>query len=183
MLEVLAAVAILAIWYVVIAAMATDGLRKQGISNRLIEASEIASRVITEIETTTLEGIAPAIGDEETEEGDFLVRVLIVPFGFGVPGPNAPSPGPSSGSQSSPGLQQLLKTEMPGMATHLVSINVRVSWEEGMALRNVNRTSFAFNLAEATKVYLSEEAREAEEAAEAAEEENSEVAEDGEDEI
>ena len=85
LLEVLAAVAILAIWYVVIAAMATDGLRKQGLSLRLMEASGIANRYMAEIEASTLDGTVPPLRDEETEEGDFLVHIFIVPFGFGEP--------------------------------------------------------------------------------------------------
>ncbi len=159
LLEVLAAVAILAIWYVVIAAMATDGLRKQGISNRLLEASEIAGRLITEIEATTVQGIAAELRDEETQEGDFFIRVLVVPFGFGMSKPIR-NEGAGS-SESAPGMRQLLTTAMPGMSGHLVSINVSVSWEEGADLRTVNRTSYAFDLASAKEVYESEEANEA----------------------
>ena len=159
LLEVLAAVAILAIWYVVIAAMATDGLRKQGISNRLLEASEIAGRLITEIEATAVQGIAPELRDEETQEGDFFIRVLVVPFGFGMSEPIR-NEGVGS-SKSAPGMQQLLTTAMPGMSAHLVSINVSVSWEEAADLRTINRTSYAFDLASAKEVYESEEAKEA----------------------
>ena len=159
LLEVLAAVAILAIWYVVIAAMATDGLRKQGISNRLLEASEIAGRLITEIEATAVQGIAPELRDEETQEGDFFIRVLVVPFGFGMSEPIR-NEGVGS-SKSAPGMQQLLTTAMPGMSGHLVSINVSVSWQEAADLRTINRTSYAFDLASAKEVYESEEAKEA----------------------
>ena len=176
LLEVLAAVAILAIWYVVIAAMATDGLRKQGISNRLLEASEIAGQLITEIEATTVQGIAPELRDDESEEGEFFIRVLVVPFGFGMSEPIGDNGG--GGSESAPGMQQLLTTAMPGMSQHLVSINVSVSWEEGPDVRTVHRTSYAFDLSSAQEVYQSEEAKEAEESEEIdreADEEDSEA--------
>ena len=164
LLEVLAAVAILAIWYVVIAAMATDGLRKQGLSLRLMEASGIANRYMAEIEASTLDGTVPPLRDEETEEGDFLVHIFIVPFGFGVTGNKTVDPGRVGGKQGSPDLKTLLKSEMPGMNRHLVSINVNVGWEEGPDQRSVRRTSYAFNLAEARNVYQSKEAKEAAEA-------------------
>lgn len=164
LLEVLAAVTILAIWYVVIAAMATDGLRKQGLSLRLMEASEIANRYMAEIETSTLDGTVPPLRDEEIEEGDFLVQILIVPFGFGVTVDETVDPGRVGGGRSSPDLKALLKSRMPGMNRHLVSISVNVAWEEGPAQRSVRRTSYAFNLAEARNVYQSKDAKEAAEA-------------------
>ena len=164
LLEVLAAVAILAIWYVVIAAMATDGLRKQGLSLRLMEASGIANRYMAEIEASTLDGTVPPLRDEETEEGDFLVHIFIVPFGFGVTVDKAVDPGRVGGKPGSPDLKTLLKSEMPGINRHLVSINVRVSWEEGPDERSVRRSSYAFNLAEARNVYQSKDAKEAAEA-------------------
>ena len=159
LLEVLAAVAILAIWYVVIASVATDGLRKQGISVRSMEASAIASRIIAEIEAKTLDGSAPEHLDEESEEGDFRVRVLVLPFDFTGAGDARPASEPGA----EPDLQTLLKTEMSGFTPHLVSIQVNVSWEEGHTRRDVNRTLFAFNIENARKVYPDKEDQEAEE--------------------
>lgn len=167
LLEVLAAVTILAIWYVVIAAVATNGLRTQGISLRLMEASEIAGRIMTEIEATTLNGGAPEHLDEESEEGDFAVRVLVLPFDF----TGSEDANPVSEPGTDPDLQTLLKTEMSGFSRHLVSIHVNVSWEEGQARRAVNRTSFAFNLENARKIYPNKEDQESEEASEAEDEE------------
>ncbi|MDG2334068.1 MAG: prepilin-type N-terminal cleavage/methylation domain-containing protein [Myxococcota bacterium] len=158
LLEVLAAVAILSIWYVVIAAMATEGLRKQGISNRLIEASEIASQVMAEIEAGTLNGSAPESRDEETEEGIFLVHVFIAPFGFGS---SSAAEDYAQEEQDGPGLEQLVKAEMPGVAQNLMAINVRVAWEEGPAVRAVRRRTYAFDLESAIKVYESGEAQDA----------------------
>ena len=160
LLEVLAAVAILAIWYVVIAAMATEGLRRQGVSNRLLEASEIASRVMAEIEATTLNGSAPESRDEETEEGIFLVHVFIAPFGFGD---SAEADGPGSQEGGGTGLEQLIKAEMPGISRNLMAINVRVAWEEGSAVRAVKRRTYAFDLESAVKVYDRGDVKEADE--------------------
>ncbi len=170
LLEVLAAVTILAIWYVVIAAVATDGLRKQGISLRSMEASEIASRILAEIEATTLDGSAPEHADEESEEGDFRVRVLVLPFGF----TGSEDANPVSEPGTDPDLQTLLKTEMSGFSRHLVSIHVNVSWEEGQARRAVSRTSFAFNLENAKKIYPDKEEEESEETSEADDDEDEE---------
>jgi prepilin-type N-terminal cleavage/methylation domain-containing protein len=170
LLEVLAAVAILAIWYVVIAAVATDGLRKQGISIRSMEASEIASRIISEIEATTLDGSAPEHLDEESEEGNFSVRVLVLPFDFA----GSEDADPVSEPGTDPDLKTLLKTEMPGFTRHMVSIHVNVSWPEGQARRAVNRTSFAFNLETARKIYPKKEDPESEETSEAEDEEDEE---------
>jgi prepilin-type N-terminal cleavage/methylation domain-containing protein len=161
LLEVLAAVAILAIWYVVIAAMATEGLRKEGMSNRLLEASEIASRVMAEIEASTLNGSAPEARDEETEEGIFLVHVFIVPFGFGT---SSDAEGHAPEGQDETGLEQLIKAEMPGVAQHLMAINVRVAWEDGAAVRSVRRRTYAFNLESARSVYETGDAKDADEA-------------------
>ena len=161
LLEVLAAVAILGIWYVVIAAMATDGLRKQGTSLRLMEASEIASRYMAEIEASTLDGTVPPNRDEESEEGNFLVHVLIVPFGFGVNVSSGAESPPVGGIGNAPDLKTLLKSKMPGVNRHLVSINVHVSWEEGQDQKSVRRTSYAFNLEEAKNAYQTKKAKEA----------------------
>ena len=163
LLEVLAAVAILAIWYVVIAAMATDGLRKQGISSRLIEASEIANRVVAEIEASAASGSAPEIQDEATEEGDFRVHVFVSPMGFGVEDIDPEDASTELGAQGSPDLRKLLKVEMPGMSRHLRAVQVRVAWDEGAAVRKVRRSTYTFDLESAQKVYQSKEAREAEE--------------------
>ena len=168
LLEVLAAVAILAIWYVVLAAMTTDGLRRLGTSNRLLEASQIADRVISEIEATTLDGSAPEGRNEKTEEGDFNVTVFIVPFGYGG------DPGAAAGSGSKTAdLATLLKQEMPGFARHLVAVNVSVSWEEGLSTEFLRRTTYAFNRIEAAKAYKSQQAKDAAEE-ESLEEENGE---------
>ena len=161
LLEVLAAVTILAIWYVVIAAMATDGLRKEGMSNRLLEASEIANRVMAEILTTTLNGSAPESRDEETEEGIFLVHVFIVPFGFGTDSPEEGNRVAQTGDGQAASLEQLVTAQMPGMSRHLVAINVRVAWEEGPAVKSVKRRTYAFNLEAARGAYQSQEAKDA----------------------
>jgi hypothetical protein len=130
-----------------------------------MEASAIASRIIAEIEAKTLDGTAPEQIDEESEEGDFTVRVLVLPFDF----TGSDDARPASGPGAEPDLQTLLKTEMSGFTLHLVSIHVNVSWEEGHSRRDVNRSSFAFNLENARKVYPDKEDQEAEEGEETSE--------------
>ena len=50
LLEVLGAVAVLGIWYFVLATIATDGLLKEGQSLRKLRAGLIADRMLAELE-------------------------------------------------------------------------------------------------------------------------------------
>jgi hypothetical protein len=176
LLEVLAAVAILGIWYVVIAAMAADGLRHQGESRRRLEAGLLADQFLAEVEASTIDGSAPEGGEEEIEEGDYTIRVFITPFVFGNPGAQAAmqkslqaalrqSAGrESENSEISPpsrDMQTLLATEMPGITHNLRAIHVNVSWDEVMTRRSIARTSYAFDLVSARKAYESPEGEEA----------------------
>ena len=126
----------------------------------MMEASEIASRYMAEIETFALDA-SPANLDEETEEGNFLVHVLIMSLGYGVnvdETDNSPGVG---GAQNPTGLRTLLKSKMPGMNRHLVSTSVNVAWEEELDQRSVRRTYCAFNLAEARNADRSKDANKA----------------------
>jgi len=49
LLEVLAAVAILAVWFILIAGTAMQGLRAEGISRRRLEAAMIADQAMAEL--------------------------------------------------------------------------------------------------------------------------------------
>ena len=150
LLEVLAAVAILGIWYVMLAAAAIQGLQRQGESHRRLEASFVADDVIAEIEAALSGGTAPETGVDEFERGDFKVRVEVEPFALDVP-PPAAIPRDSGSRLALPNLvvvPNLLGGAGPtGEPSPLRSVRVQVSWTEGHDERSVIRATYAFDLA------------------------------------
>ena len=69
LLEVLAAVAILSIWFIVLMGSAIQGLRAEGVSKRRLEAAMIADRKLSELEAASLGGTVPEATDDVSEEG------------------------------------------------------------------------------------------------------------------
>jgi hypothetical protein len=78
LVEVLGAVAILGMSYILLATSAIDGLRMIGDSQRRIEASLLADQTLAEIEIAIAIGQPVAVGYEEREAGPFLVEVEIL---------------------------------------------------------------------------------------------------------
>lgn len=178
LLEVLGAVAILGIWYFVLAALATDGLLHEGQNLRRLRAGIIADQVLAELETTHLDGSAPELMDEterrEGEEADiYEIRKQVKAFtlDFGSPESNAGQATTIDPSAPVPALPSLLGQNMPGFARHLYQMNVIVSWSEGfMDREKVHRTSFIFDMAKAAESYQSEDIQAADAAQEAEQE-------------
>jgi hypothetical protein len=77
MLEVLAAVLVLAMFFTVLAEQAIHGLRAEGENRRRLEASLLADDLMMEIESGMLNGDVPPIGREEDED-DLYTLVLEV---------------------------------------------------------------------------------------------------------
>jgi hypothetical protein len=141
LLEVLAAVFLLGFVYTVLGRTGIQGLQLEGEARRRLEASLLADRVLAEIETQIETGVVPPVGQEEREEEPFAVVVQIAPVSIPVPEPEGeeassepPIPGPS-----------FLGAEDPRLPTPLRRIEVKVSWSEGPAEREVRRTTFAFD--------------------------------------
>jgi prepilin-type N-terminal cleavage/methylation domain-containing protein len=154
LLEVLAAVMILAIWFSVIFGTAVQGLRAEGISRRRLEAAMIADRAMAHLETATLDGTVPRVTSDVSEEGDYTVTVTVRPFvepggATGAPG-GAPPPDDDA---AAPGLEALLAQEIPARAGELRVLDVSVMWEEGASEHSVSRTGFAFDLQTAVGAY------------------------------
>ena len=160
LLEVLAAVAILGIAYIALGSSGIQGLQYEGEARRRLEASLLADRVLSEIETE-LEieyHLTPPLGDDEREEGDFKIAVKVAPFSIVVPEEqgnggkrlgDARSRLGGSGAQAQPpaipGPSLLGGDSGPGGVSPLRRIDVKIVWNEGFGERSVSRTTFALD--------------------------------------
>ena len=158
LLEVLAAVAILGIAYITLGSSGIQGLQHEGEARRRLEASLLADSVLSDIEAKIEAGVAPPLGDDEREEGDFKIVVEIAPFSIVVPEEqrkdgkrlgNARSRLGGSGAQAQqpvlPGPSLLGGDSGPGAASPLRRIDVTIVWNEGFGERSVSRTTFALD--------------------------------------
>jgi prepilin-type N-terminal cleavage/methylation domain-containing protein len=168
LLEVLAAVAVFGLVYVVVARAAIEGLGVEGDAGRRLRASLLADRVLGELETGIASGVAPPPGRSQLEEDDFQVQVEVAPLdpaALGLaPALVAPEREGRSRSRREPGEGSPLESgaarrggEAPSLfeptpgadAAPLVQIQVRVDWLEGAVPQHVSRTTFALDSAAA----------------------------------
>lgn len=146
LLEVLAAVAILGLWYVVLASLAIQGLRAEGESARRLRASLLVDEIVADFETQLASGSAPALGSDEMERDGYQVRIEITPFELpswlqDPGGTNAPA---ATGGRR--GIASSLLRGHAGNPSPLRTIRVEVAWREGFEERHVRRTTFGFDL-------------------------------------
>jgi len=149
LLEVLAAVAVLAIAYTVLAGTAMQGLANEGEAHRRLHASLLADLQLSEIEAGLAAGAPPA-PVQETELEDYTLSVEVLPYDLadfaaaaqellaekrGAPRPTAPD-----GAAAGPPLQLL--SAAPGAPPPLFQVVVHVRWVEGAFEREVTRTTF-----------------------------------------
>jgi prepilin-type N-terminal cleavage/methylation domain-containing protein len=143
LLEVMAAVAVLGLVYVVVARGAMQGLQTEGDAGRRLRASLLADRVLNDLEVELAAGEAPRVGETETSEEDFTVTVEVRPFDVagllqaGLQEDEAPA-------AATTGFQLLQPSVRAGVPI-LLTIAVRVAWIEGVSEREVTRSSFAFD--------------------------------------
>ena len=140
LLEVLAAVAILAIWYMVMASIATQGLRAEGESQRRLRASLLADSILVDLESNQVLGAAPPVQSEEEVRGEFTVRTVVEPYSLEFPGPPT---GVNPVGLPEPALQKLVQASGQSL---ILEIRVEVAWWEGATERRVSRESFALDL-------------------------------------
>ena len=150
LLEVLAAVMILSIWYMIIANSAVVGLRSEGESLRRIEAGRIADTKLAEFEALALAGSAPepTQGSEELDGFELEWVVANLTIGVGAP-PLAEGevrPVPTK-------LREFVRLHTPGAGGLVRAITVWVTWTEGLAQRRLVRSSFAFDREKAAELY------------------------------
>jgi len=139
LLEVMAAVAVVAIVFTQLARVANEGLRSEGISRRRLEASLIADRYLAEIESSLAAGLAPEIGESEAEEGLFLIVTSVESFDLlGA----IPAAEPEATVPAAPELPAGLLT---AEASPIRSIRIDVRWEEGVDELQVSRQTYGID--------------------------------------
>ena len=144
LLEVMAAVVVLGLVYVVVAQGAMQGLQTEGDASRRLRASLLADRVLSDIELGLARGSPPPLGQTETSEQEFTVVVEVGPFDLATLLESASEQqGRPTGSTSE---LELLKPSRGGGTPTVLSIAVRVIWTEGISEQQVTRESFAFDL-------------------------------------
>ncbi len=145
--EVLGAVAILAILYTTLSTVAIRGLRSEGESRRMLEASLLADWELSEFELELEAGAAPEIGVVESEEEDgFTVTWEVTPFQTRIfktaldkeQERNAANPV----TQTAPTPAELAGATDAG-APPFLQVDLTVSWFEAGNERLVTRTIFA----------------------------------------
>jgi len=158
LLEVLAAVAILAIAYTTLGSSGLQGLQQEGEARRRLQASLLADAAIAEIESAIEAGTAPPVGEKESENEDYRILVSVEPFTLVVPEGEAGGGGKRLGNaqsrlggdrgagQVAPG-NTLLGPSGAGRGgqSPLRRIAVRVVWDEGFGERFAARTTFALD--------------------------------------
>jgi len=140
--EVMAAVIVLGLLYTLLASTAVQGLRAEGTSRRRLEASLLADEYLSNLEGIIAVGGTPEIGSAQEEAGDYLISVNVTPF----------DPTPLLGAEyvaPEPGEASLLATTDVGDQGFLRTVEVAVSWIEGIDEYSVRRTTFAYDIAAA----------------------------------
>jgi len=153
LLEVIAAVAVLALVYTSLARAAMQGLANQGDASRRLRASLLADQALAQIEALLAAGTAPPLGQSEapSPDEDFAITVEVRAFeDFALalaateaePGA-APRRAPERDEGSREETTRALLAAPPGGAPPLLEIAVRVRWIEGVHEQEVSRTTFA----------------------------------------
>jgi prepilin-type N-terminal cleavage/methylation domain-containing protein len=135
LLEVMAAVALLAVLYTVLARVAIEGLRGEGESRRRLEAALLADARIAESFTAVSGGfVLPELGRKESAEGDFTLALDVAPF----------VPPAEWGLDEAAGNASVLFSSAPGIpgAQALRTVQLTVSWLEGAETRQISRTIY-----------------------------------------
>jgi hypothetical protein len=148
--EVLGAVSLLAIVYMLLATVAYQGLRSEGKSQRILKASLLADRELGEFEAKIDEGLIPELGiTEGSEEDGLLVTWEVTPLEmpFLVEGAEAPT------DQEAAVFDAIFTSPLDGDPA-FVQILLMVSWLEAGQEMSVTRTTFAADQNAATDQVL-----------------------------
>jgi prepilin-type N-terminal cleavage/methylation domain-containing protein len=161
LLEVLAAVAILALVYTVLARVGIQGFRAEGGSDRRLRASLLADQVMAEVETQLEKGVAPELGEKVAPREDFEVRLKVTPSELELPARSdaatqriqaAAAAKTSSGVSASAGKPgangpppSFFQPVGPGQPPPGRRIEVRVSWVDGATESDVVRETYGLD--------------------------------------
>ncbi len=167
LIEVMAAVFMLALFVAAISGMLTQAQRQEGDARRRARAAAYADRLLAEIDESVLRGAALTPATRDTHEGDlsatttiaaFDPATLLPPVAEAEPGARPAAAAPPEGWLAGP----TAKTAPP-----ILEISVRVSWDgapldaDTQQPAGVKRRSFALNPA-ALETLASSEAGDAE---------------------
>ncbi len=147
LLEVMAAVAVMAMAFIVLAQANIQGIMAEGSARQRLAAARIADRTMQELEVKLISGSLPLeVGIEEVEEPPFIIETEIALFDLDLPEvPNAL--GETSEDETEPDSAiQALET-LSEREDILHWIQVRVIWGEGAFERAVTRTTFGYDAA------------------------------------
>ncbi len=148
LIEVLGAVAILAILYTTLSTVAIRGLRSEGESRRMLEASLLADWELSEFELKLETGAATEIGITRSDEEDgFTVTWKVTPLQIAIF--KSASEQEQSRKASNPAGQSGVAN---AGATPFLRVELRVSWFEAGNERSVARTIFAVDEDAAAKL-------------------------------
>jgi hypothetical protein len=142
LLEVMGAVVVLGLVYVVLAEAAIQGLRGEGDADRRLRAGLLADAEIAQIESSLALGTAPVPGRSVRTDGDYEIEVSVTPFA--PPGEllaNLPELDPAAPS--------LLHGTRPGDPGALRAVEVHVRWDDGSGPLEVVRVTWAYDPAAA----------------------------------
>ena len=160
LLEVLAAVAILALVYTVLARVGIQGFRAEGGSDRRLRASLIADQVLAQIEEELGAGGAPPLGEKDAMREEYQVHLRVTPSEIEIPPRSeaatqrmqaAAAKRPSGGSTAAakPGATgptpSFFLPAAPGEPPPGRRIELRVSWVDGATESAVVRETYGLD--------------------------------------
>jgi hypothetical protein len=146
--EVLGAVSLLAIVYMLLASVTFQGLRSEAHSQRILKASMLADLELGEFEAKIDQGEVPELGITEGEEDEdgFVVTWEVTAL-------EAPSriEGARLPSKEEVAIFDAVFTPAPESDPPFVQVQLTVSWRAAGQERKVTRTTFAVDHAAATE--------------------------------
>ena len=149
LIEVLGAVAILAILYTTLSTVAIRGLRSEGESRRMLEASLLADWELSEFELELQTGVAPEIGitrSEDEDEDGFTVTWEVAPLQTEIFKTAWEKEQERAAANSAAQTAPVPTGQVGGpdaAAPAFLQVELRVSWLEAGNERSVTRTIFA----------------------------------------
>jgi prepilin-type N-terminal cleavage/methylation domain-containing protein len=152
LIEVLGAIAILGIWYVMLATLAMQGMQTVGESQRRLQASLLADEVLAEFELQTAQGQSIEVGSEERDEEPFSLEIEVIDISDD-PGGEADSY--DTLDDEDMGLLEFFASEEDSpfaeirggnwLLEYLREIRITVTWQEGAGERTIVRNSYLWD--------------------------------------
>jgi hypothetical protein len=135
LLEVLAAVAILGIWFAILASLAIQGLRAEGKNARIVRASLAADTILADLESQIEIGEFP-LEEVETELDEFQITTRAIPLAE-----------TAAGGEEATDLVTYLGESLGTVNADLYEIEVEVTWIEGVDEQTLVRSSYGWDSA------------------------------------